>query len=77
LEQHVTFIAAILGHSSVGRSGPAFGYSDTWQLIINTGTTIITFLMVVPDPEHSKPGHHGDSAQAGLLSARTRTPRTA
>jgi low affinity Fe/Cu permease len=26
--------------------GPAFGYSDTWQLIINTGTTIITFLMV-------------------------------
>jgi low affinity Fe/Cu permease len=27
-------------------SGPVFGYSDTWQLIINTGTTIITFLMV-------------------------------
>lgn len=27
-------------------SGPAFGFSDTWQLIINTGTTIITFLMV-------------------------------
>jgi low affinity Fe/Cu permease len=27
-------------------SGPAFGYSDTWQLVINTGTTIITFLMV-------------------------------
>ncbi|MCO5065413.1 MAG: low affinity iron permease family protein [Rhizobiaceae bacterium] len=27
-------------------SGPIFGYSDTWQLIINTGTTIITFLMV-------------------------------
>jgi low affinity Fe/Cu permease len=26
--------------------GPAFGYSDTWQLVINTGTTIITFLMV-------------------------------
>jgi low affinity Fe/Cu permease len=26
--------------------GPVFGYSDTWQLIINTGTTIITFLMV-------------------------------
>jgi low affinity Fe/Cu permease len=29
-----------------GISGPVFGYSDTWQLIINTGTTIITFLMV-------------------------------
>src|SRR4051812_39864359 len=27
-------------------SGPFFGYSDTWQLIINTGTTIVTFLMV-------------------------------
>ena len=27
-------------------SGPYFGYSDTWQLIINTGTTILTFLMV-------------------------------
>jgi len=27
-------------------SGPFFGYSDTWQLVINTGTTIITFLMV-------------------------------
>jgi low affinity Fe/Cu permease len=27
-------------------TGPFFGYSDTWQLIINTGTTVITFLMV-------------------------------
>ena len=27
-------------------SGPFFGFSDTWQLIINTGTTIVTFLMV-------------------------------
>src|SRR5215475_292353 len=27
-------------------SGPVFGYSDHWQLIINTGTTIVTFLMV-------------------------------
>lgn len=29
-----------------GTSGPILGFSDTWQLIINTGTTIITFLMV-------------------------------
>jgi len=29
-----------------GLTGPAFHYSDTWQLVINTGTTIITFLMV-------------------------------
>lgn len=27
-------------------SGPVFNYSDTWQLIINTGTTIVTFLMM-------------------------------
>jgi low affinity Fe/Cu permease len=27
-------------------TGPMFGYSDTWQLVINTGTTIVTFLMV-------------------------------
>jgi low affinity Fe/Cu permease len=29
-----------------GGTGPLFGYSDTWQLVINTGTTIVTFLMV-------------------------------
>jgi low affinity Fe/Cu permease len=29
-----------------GLTGPLFGFSDTWQLIINTGTTIVTFLMV-------------------------------
>ena len=27
-------------------TGPVFGYSDTWQLVINTGTTVVTFLMV-------------------------------
>ena len=29
-----------------GLLGPVFGFSDTWQLVINTGTTIVTFLMV-------------------------------
>lgn len=29
-----------------GASGPLFGFNDTWQLVINTGTTIVTFLMV-------------------------------
>ena len=29
-----------------GATGPLFGYSQTWQLVINTGTTIVTFLMV-------------------------------
>jgi low affinity Fe/Cu permease len=29
-----------------GLTGPLFGFSDTWQLVVNTGTTIVTFLMV-------------------------------
>ena len=36
--------AAIIGVWLV--TGPMFGFSDTWQLVINTGTTIVTFLMV-------------------------------
>jgi low affinity Fe/Cu permease len=41
-----TFVGAIVIIAAWAVSGPAFHYSDTWQLIINTGTTIITFLMV-------------------------------
>ena len=41
-----TFLAAIVVIVVWAGCGPAFHYSDTWQLIINTGTTIITFLMV-------------------------------
>ncbi len=40
------FIAAFLIIAIWAATGPIFDYSDTWQLIINTGTTIITFLMV-------------------------------
>ena len=40
------FIAAVLVIIIWAASGPAFDYSNTWQLVINTGTTIITFLMV-------------------------------
>src|SRR5947209_13686612 len=40
------FILAVLIIVVWAVTGPAFGYSDTWQLVINTGTTIITFLMV-------------------------------
>ena len=42
----VTFIIAVLVIVVWAFTGPLFGYSDTWQLVINTGTTIITFLMV-------------------------------
>jgi low affinity Fe/Cu permease len=41
-----SFLAAAVVILVWGVTGPLFHYSDTWQLIINTGTTIITFLMV-------------------------------
>jgi low affinity Fe/Cu permease len=40
------FVLAVLVIVIWAASGPMFGYSDTWQLVINTGTTIVTFLMV-------------------------------
>jgi low affinity Fe/Cu permease len=41
-----TFLGAVLLIIAWAATGPLFGYSDSWQLVINTGTTIITFLMV-------------------------------
>jgi low affinity Fe/Cu permease len=41
-----TFIVAVAVVVVWAITGPLFGYSDTWQLVINTGTTIVTFLMV-------------------------------
>ena len=42
----LTFSLAVLIILAWAISGPIFGFSDTWQLIINTSTTIVTFLMV-------------------------------
>ena len=42
----LTFALALTVIITWAVSGPLFGFSDTWQLVINTGTTIITFLMV-------------------------------
>lgn len=42
----ITFLLAFSAIVIWGISGPFFGFSDTWQLVINTATTIITFLMV-------------------------------
>jgi len=42
----VTFVIAVLLILAWGVTGPLFHYSDTWQLVINTTTTIVTFLMV-------------------------------
>jgi len=41
-----TFVGAVSLILGWACTGPLFGFSDTWQLVINTGTTIITFLMV-------------------------------
>ena len=41
-----TFVISVALVVLWGISGPVFGFSDTWQLVINTGTTIVTFLMV-------------------------------
>jgi low affinity Fe/Cu permease len=40
------FVVALAVVIAWAVSGPVFGFSDTWQLAINTGTTIVTFLMV-------------------------------
>jgi low affinity Fe/Cu permease len=42
----ITFALALTVVVVWAVSGPVFGFSDTWQLVINTGTTIVTFLMV-------------------------------
>jgi low affinity Fe/Cu permease len=44
--QPIAFIVAVLLIVAWGVTGPFFDYSDTWQLIVNTTTTIVTFLMV-------------------------------
>ena len=41
-----TFLTAVAIVVIWGATGPLFNFSDTWQLVINTGTTIVTFLMV-------------------------------
>jgi low affinity Fe/Cu permease len=44
--QPITFLLALTVVVVWAVTGPIFNYSDTWQLVINTGTTIVTFLMV-------------------------------
>ena len=44
--RYQAFVLALLVVAAWAATGPVFGFSDTWQLVINTGTTIVTFLMV-------------------------------
>ena len=48
------FILAFLVIIVWGVTGPIFNFSNTWQLVINTGTTIITFLMVFVDRKSTR-----------------------
>ena len=60
----VTFFLAALVIVVWIVTGPIFKFSDTWQLVINTGTTIITFLMVFLI-QHTQ-NHQGDAVQIKL-----------
>lgn len=51
--QPVAFIVAVATVLVWALTGPLFSYSEVWQLVINTGTTIVTFLMVF-SPEFAK-----------------------
>ncbi len=44
--QPLAFVLAVSAIIGWALTGPLFGYSDTWQLVVNTSTTIVTFLMV-------------------------------
>ena len=58
-----------------GLTGPIFGFSDTWQLVINTGTTIVTFLMVFLIQRAQNKESQGDPPQAQRNRRRVRRAR--
>ena len=61
----VTFSVALLVILVWLVLGPAFRFSDTWQITINTAAALITFLIVIPDPALAEPRHrrHPDQAE--------------
>jgi low affinity Fe/Cu permease len=64
------FLLAMLTIVMWAITGPIFGYSDTWQLVINTGTTIVTFLMVFLIQNTQNPRRAGGAAQAFRIDHR-------
>jgi low affinity Fe/Cu permease len=59
-----SFVICVVVVVAWAASGPLFGFSDTWQLVINTGTTIVTFLMVFLI--HNTQNRDGAAIQAKL-----------
>lgn len=70
-----TFFLAVLVIVVWGLTGPLFGYNDTWQLIINTSTTIITFLMVFLIQNSQNRDTEALQVKIDELIARTDGPR--
>jgi low affinity Fe/Cu permease len=64
----LTFGVALLIIAAWALSGPLFNFSDTWQLIINTSTTIITFLMVFVIQKTYYRDPHGFSLEEARLA---------
>jgi low affinity Fe/Cu permease len=64
------FLAACAAIVVWGMLGPTYNFSDTWQLVINTGTTIITFLMVFIIQNSQNRDAAGNSAEARRAHSR-------
>ena len=59
----IAFILACLATLAWAVTGPLFNYSDTWQLVINTGTTVATFL-ILPATALAESGRHRHPGEA-------------
>ena len=65
LGSHWAFLAAVAIIMVWLISGPIFRFSDAWQLVINTGTTVVTFCTAFSHPVDAEPGRKGDPFEAG------------